>query len=219
MRIYLKTTSNTEPVPFDYQQKLIGCIHKWLGDNELHDKISLYSFSWLRNGKKNGNDLAFRGGAEWFISFYEDKYVKKIIQTILSDPQMFCGMQVIDITICETPDFSNQEYFRLASPVFIKRRLNEKDIRFYLFDDPEANGFMVETLKHKMEIAGLPVDDTLDIQFDLNYPMKKVKKVKIHGDIKCSMCPLIIKGKPETKAFAWAVGIGNGTGSSMGALI
>ena len=50
MRIKIKTTSNNSILPFDYQGKLIGVIHKWLGTNEIHDKISLYSFSWLLNG-------------------------------------------------------------------------------------------------------------------------------------------------------------------------
>ena len=50
MRIYLRTTPNDVIVPFDYQQKIVGTIHKWLGNNEIHDKISLYSFSWLLGG-------------------------------------------------------------------------------------------------------------------------------------------------------------------------
>lgn len=219
MRIYLKTTPNNQPVPFDYQQKLIGCLHKWLGNNELHDKISLYSFSWLLDSKMTQNGYNFGNGARWFISFYDEKYAKTLIKTILSDPVMFCGLEVLDIVIQETPDFSNQEYFRLASPIFIKRRISEKQIRFYTFEDAESAQYMVETLKHKMEIAGLPDDQTLDISFDLNYPKKKIKKINIHGlDIKCNMCPVIIQGKPETKAFAWEVGIGNATGSSLGAL-
>jgi CRISPR/Cas system endoribonuclease Cas6 (RAMP superfamily) len=48
MRLHLSLTPNTEPVPFNYQHQLTGALHKWLGENELHDKISLYSFSWLR---------------------------------------------------------------------------------------------------------------------------------------------------------------------------
>ena len=37
MRILLKTSANTTPVPFDYQQKLVGTIHKWIGNNSIHD--------------------------------------------------------------------------------------------------------------------------------------------------------------------------------------
>ena len=52
MRIHISTTKNTSLVPFDYQQKLVGTIHKWIGTNSIHDHISLYSFSWLKGGKK-----------------------------------------------------------------------------------------------------------------------------------------------------------------------
>lgn len=42
MRIHISTTKNTSLVPFDYQQKLVGTIHKWIGHNSIHDSISLY---------------------------------------------------------------------------------------------------------------------------------------------------------------------------------
>ena len=83
MRIRIKTTSNEKILPFDYQGKLIGVIHKWLGNNELHDKISLYSFSWLLGGvmvDKKG--YVFPNGAELLISFHEDQHLKKIIDSI-----------------------------------------------------------------------------------------------------------------------------------------
>ena len=41
MRIYLHLTPNTQIVPFNYQQSLVGAFHRWLGKNELHDDISL----------------------------------------------------------------------------------------------------------------------------------------------------------------------------------
>ncbi len=59
MRIYLQLSANREIVPFNYQQSLVGAFHKWLGENELHDDISLYSLSWLSKGvpKKGGLDF------------------------------------------------------------------------------------------------------------------------------------------------------------------
>ena len=99
MRITLKTTSNTSIIPFNYQQKMIGTIHKWIGNNEIHDKISLYSFSWLHGGKLvKDKGFDFPEGAIFFISFYENKYLKILIDTILSDSEMFCGLEVKDIT-------------------------------------------------------------------------------------------------------------------------
>lgn len=218
MRIYLSTTPNNGVVPFDYQQKLIGVLHKWLGKNNLHDSISLYSFSWLMNGKLLKGGFSFEKGAEWFISFYDDSHVKEIVRTIIDDPEMFCGLTVTDVDIQETPNLDEQDHFRLASPVFIKRKI-DNNIKFYTYEDAEANSFMVETVKHKMELAGLPNDETLKMSFDHSYLNRKVKNVRIHGiENKCSMCPLIIEGKSSTKDFIWSVGVGNSTGSGFGAI-
>lgn len=35
---------------------------------------------------------------------------------------------------------------------------------------------------------------------------------------RANMCPVIIDGRPETKAFAWEVGIGNSTGIGFGSI-
>jgi len=220
MRIYIETTKNTQFVPYNYQQFLIGVLHKWLGKNNLHDKISLYSYSWLMNGTGVGNKgLSFDKGSKWFISFYNDNYLKRIINTILEYPEMFYSLKVTDVYIQENPDLSNQEAFKLASPILIKRNVTEEFEKHYTFNDNEANELMKETLLHKMEEAGLEKDDTLEISFDLSYEKRKTKKVNIHdiGNI-ANFCPIIIKGKPETKLFAWQTGIGNCTGSGFGSL-
>ncbi|TWV12426.1 CRISPR-associated endoribonuclease Cas6 [Bacteroidaceae bacterium HV4-6-C5C] len=219
MRIYLNTTPNSENVPFDYQQKMIGTLHKWLGKNQLHDFMSLYSFSWLMNGKITEEGFSFEKGARWFVSFYDESYVKEVIKSILNEPEMFLGLTVTDVNIEEKANLEQQNHFRLASPIFIKRKIGD-NIQFYTFQDAEANDLLVETIKHKMESANLPVDETLKISFDLNYPNKKIKMVRIHNiDCKCNMCPVIIEGKEYTKDFIWNVGLGNSTGSGFGAIL
>ena len=122
MRIHLKTSANTTPVPFDYRQKLVGTIHKWIGNNSIHDTISLYSFSWLNGGRKVENALQFSQGATMFISFYDESIIKVIIRTILEDPEMFCGMFVTDITIGAEPQFSERDLYYCASQKKKKRR-------------------------------------------------------------------------------------------------
>lgn len=223
MRIVIHTTPNSSIVSFDYQQKLVGTIHKWLGNNEIHDNISLYSFSWLLGGKMIRNQgYTFPDGANFFVSFYEEEYLRLLIRTILSDPEMFCGLKVRDISIVNQPVFSEDaQYFRLASPIFIKRLQDgTRNYKFYLYDDEVSNTLMTETLKHKMKEASLPEDGTLKVEFDLTYPQKQVKMVTIHGiKSKASMCPVIIHGSPQSKLFAWTVGIGNSTGSSFGSLL
>lgn len=219
MRIHLNTTANTSPVPFDYQQKLVGTIHKWIGCNSIHDKISLYSFSWLNGGRKAGDALQFRDGASMFISFYDEQIIRQIIRTILEDPEMFYGMRVVAVDIVKDPDFTDCDYFLCASPIFIKRRLEDGTIRQYSFNDKECDALMKETLLSKMQKAGLPADDTLEIMFDSSYAKKKTKLVRYHNiGNKANLCPVFIKGKPETKLFAWNVGIGNCTGIGFGAI-
>ena len=47
MRINLKTTPSQMCIPFNYQPKLVGTLHKWLGPNDIHGKLAMHSFSWL----------------------------------------------------------------------------------------------------------------------------------------------------------------------------
>lgn len=218
MRIHLELTPNTKPVPFEYQQKLVGTIHKWIGNNSIHDKISLYSFSWLNGGRMKDNALQFRNGATMFISFYDEHIVKQIVKAILQEPEMFRGLVVSGISIDNDPRLNDRELFNCASPILIKRKLADGSIKQFNFSDAEANQYLKETLLSKMREAGLE-DDTLDIRFDTSYNKKKLKLVRYHGiGNKGSICPVIIKAKPETKLFAWNVGLGNSTGIGFGAI-
>lgn len=218
MRICLTTTSNDEVIPFDYQQKLVGVLHKWLGKNELHDSISMYSFSWLMNGKMTTDGFNFENGASWFLSFLDEKNIKTVVKTILDDPNMFGGLVVCDVSIQEDVDLSQRSLFYVASPIFIKRKVDD-NIKYYTYEDAEANQLMIDTINHKMELADLPIDEELKISFDLSYSKKKIKKVRIHKiDCKCNMCPVIIEGKESTKKFIWNVGVGSSTGVGFGSI-
>lgn len=221
MRILIKTTSNTNLIGFDYQQKLVGVLHKWIGEgNQLHGKISLYSFSWLQDGKRVGDGLNFAHGARFFISFHDESVIKDIVRSILESPEMFCGMEVSDVSLLPDPDLSERSLFYLASPVFLHHRENESEpYKHYTFEDERSAELMTEILKKKMEIAGLPKDETLKVCFDLSYSNKRVKLMSYKGiNNKASMCPVIIEGTPLSKQFAWNVGIGNSTGIGFGAI-
>ena len=146
MRIYLKTSPNSELISYDYQNKLVGTLHKWLGVNSEHDLMSLYSFSWLHGSVSEQKGLNFPKGASWFISFYDTAKMKLIMSDILRNPEMFGGMRVIDMTIEETPDLSTRELFYLGSPIFIKRFIPEEGTKYYTFKDDESNELMKNTL-------------------------------------------------------------------------
>lgn len=134
MRIHLKTNPINEKVPFNYQPKLTGTLHKWLGNNMLHDSLSLYSFSWLKNSRQGSGGLNFPNGAEWFFSSYDDSILKHLVKGIQSDPTINFGLTIKEIMIKEYPTFSNAVAFSVASPVFIKRRLNES-IKHFTYSD------------------------------------------------------------------------------------
>lgn len=222
MRFTLLLNPNDEIVPFDYQQKLIGVLHGWLGENDLHDKLSLYSFSWLQNGKACKTGLDFPEGSKWLISFYNDQFALKVIKSIREQPILFCGISVTDIIIEEEDNICFPEdgtRFMLASPILIKRSSINGEIRFYTFKDKESPALLLETLKHKMAIAGLTEDNSLSVEFDMSYHDKKTKKVNIHGiENIANMCPVLIKGKEDSIKFARTVGIGNSTGSGFGSI-
>ena len=218
MRIYLKLSNSKRLLPFTYQSYLTGALHKWIGDeNELHEGVSLYSFSWLQNVNANRSGINLTNDSYFFISVYDDGLIKRIIKGIISDPSLCFGIVVTDVQIAEDREFSSQEKFFVASPVFIKRRFdnNEKHITY---SDPNAALYLTETLQKKLRIAGLP-EDGIRVSFDKDYPYPRTKIIsyKTIGN-KVNICPVIIEGSQEQIAFAWNVGVGNSTGIGFGAL-
>lgn len=217
MRIHLKIKFSNQTVPFEHQHLFVGTIHKWLGRNEEHGDISLYSFSRLEGGKATKDGLIFEKGATCFFCSFHVGLIKRLISGIQADPTMFFGLSVEELIIEEDPELSNRELFFPGSPIFIKRRNGER-IEQIFFDDPRSSEYLKETLLTKMEKAGL-VDDSFNIRFDLSYSKAGTKMITYKGiKNKASWCPVIIEGKPETKLFAWNVGLGNSTGIGFGAI-
>ncbi|MBO0932065.1 CRISPR-associated endoribonuclease Cas6 [Fibrella aquatilis] len=219
MRLNLSLTPTRQLIPFDYQQRLVGAFHKWLGDNEQHDGLSLYSLSWLSNGRvnKQRTGLRFDHGASWFISSYNTELLLKVVHGIQTDPEIAFGMSVRSLTIQALPDFSSEQRFTVASPVFIKRTING-NVEHILYDHPQANDFLTETLRRKLRAADLP-DDGVQVVFDSSYSKAQSKLLTFNGiQNRASMCPVIVSGTSEQVAFAWCVGVGNSTGIGFGAL-
>lgn len=217
MRLYLRTTETVEVVPFNYQNILTGALHKWIGQNNVHDNLSLYSFSWLNGGKALKNGLRFEQGAHFFISAHEKLLLNQIINGIRQDPEIAFGLIVNEIIIEEDPAFGEEHKFIASSPIFIKRRINDREKHFE-YQEAESPALLTETLKNKLKKAGLN-DDGVSVQFDLDYSYPKIKVIYYNkiGN-KVNICPVIIKGSPEQILFAWNVGIGNSTGIGFGAI-
>ena len=229
MRLNFTLSPNTEPVPFAYQHKLTGVFHSWLKRNDLHDKISLYSLSWLDGSRRDRDRLQFSNGAKWFISFYEDEHAEKLVYGALEQPEMFCGMSVTRIEQQAAPDFGTKYRFKVASPIFIKGKQpeNGEQPHHYLYCEPESDMLLTATLIHKMDAANRDANETrfteadkqVKVSFDREFPNPKIKLVRIKNiDLKASICPVIIEGTNKALQFAWNVGIGNGTGSCFGSI-
>lgn len=194
-------------------------MHKWIGNHNIeHGTISLYSFSWLQNMTAKSKGLETGENPNCFLSIYDDSIARKVVQGILKDPRMFCGISVTDIQILTAPTFENKVSFYTASPILIKRKDESGKEKHYTFFDADADEFMTQTLRTKLRSAGLN-DDAVQVFFDKDFLNPKTKIVS-YGAIKnkVNVCPIIIEGSPEQIAFAWEVGIGNSTGIGFGAL-
>ena len=222
MRLLLKLSSNRTPVEFNHLHILAGALHKWLGPNEEHDGLSLYSFSWLQGGRANGHGLHFPRGAEWHISALDSEFLVRSIQGIFRDPGIRWGMRVEQCEIVASPAFPDgvsEQRFLCASPIFIKRTLPDGEEKHYLFSDPESDRLLTETLQHKLRAAGLD-DSGVSVRFGRDYPKARTQKVMYRqiGNM-ANYCPVFVRGTAEQLAFAWTVGLGNSTGVGFGALV
>ena len=229
MRLHFTLSPNIESVSFTYQHKLTGVLHKWLSANDLHDKISLYSLSWLDGSRRVRNKLEFPRGAKWFVSFFDDEYAERLVSGALNDPEMFGGMCVTRIEQQTAPEFGTKYKFKVASPVFVKGKQpkNGEPPHHYLYCEPESDELLTATLIHKMDAANraanelkfTDADKQVKVSFDREFAHPKIKLVRIKTiDLKASICPVIVEGTTKAVQFAWNVGIGNGTGSCFGSL-
>ncbi|MBI2418110.1 MAG: CRISPR-associated endoribonuclease Cas6 [Ignavibacteriales bacterium] len=217
MRLHLQLTPNTQAVPFNYQHFLVGAFHKWLGWNQAHDTISLYSMSWLQGGEVVNNTLHFANGATMFISFWDTGLAKKTLQGALRDNLLFCGMTIQQIQMQEDPRFGTHERFIAASPILVKKQTPENRTLHLGFNDAEAAAHLTDTLKRKLSSVNL--DLPVKVSFDQNYAAAKTKLVTINGIAnKANLCPVLLEGDPLAIQFAWNVGVGNSTGSCFGAV-
>lgn len=224
MRLHFQLTPNTQTVPFDYQRFLTGAFHKWLGDNALHDGLSLYSLGWLHGGvtMKNGQrigGLDFPNGARWFVSAHDESLLQRLAGGALRDGALCCGMNVTEIRTQKTPDFGTHFCFKAGSPILARSKEIEGRVTHYTYLHEEADAVLTQTLRHKLDAASLDSSGA-SVTFDRTYRNAKIKLATIKGiGNKCSVCPVIVEGTPEAVAFAWNVGVGHLTGNGFGSLL
>jgi CRISPR-associated endoribonuclease Cas6 len=220
MRLNLRLSSNSEPVPFDHLHQLTGTLHKWLGENEVHDGLSLYSFGWLRNARVHRGALDFRGGTTWTISFADPSLGKRALAGIMDDPDVTCGMEVREVQLEESPAFDSEHRFLVDGAVLTRRNRDDGGRDHLTFEDPTSDETLTRTLHRKLTAAGMAEDaEHTRVRFDRAWEGAKRKVVTLKGiQYKTSVCPVIVEGSPEAVLFAWLAGVGELTGSGFGAL-
>ena len=220
MRLQLHLSPNTEPVPFNHLHCLTGALHKWLGPNNVHDGISLYSIGWLRGGERVAKYLHYPHGATWNIGFYDSQLAWQLAKGIIQDSTIGFGIKVEKALEAEVPLFTDQHTFLVDGMVVVRKKRADGTREYLLYSDSQTDELLTNLLRKKLQLAGLSeAHQKITVQFDRSYAKAKTKLVDIKGTKhKGSSCPVIIKGTPEAIDFAWKVGVGELTGSGMGAL-
>lgn len=227
MRIQLVLSPSTEPVPFSYLQDLRFALHRWLGPNDFHDDLSLYSIGWLKGGQKIGQNLHFRQGATWNLGFYDSDLGWELAKGIIKNKQLAYGMNVEKALEVPTPRFESPARFTVDGAVLVRDKRADGSRECILWNDIRSDVLLTERLIQKMKKTGLDSrHHAVKVRFDRTYhsPREKVitaKRMAKGKDIqhKGSVCPVIIEGTSEAIGFAWLVGLGDLTGSGFGALL
>lgn len=219
IRIYL--TGNREKVPFNYPYQLCGLFHHWLGENNLHNKISLYSLGWLK-GKtevKNG-ELIFPNGAAWDIGIHNSGISEQLIQGLLLKDFQFHGMQIRKVDRLEPPSFEDGKHrFLAGSPILLRKTEDDGNHKHVIFSDSDSKEVLNRVILKKADKVNFTHGKKLSLDFDRSYRNPKTKLVDIKGiKNRASVCPVIAEGPPEALEFLWTVGAGELTGVGFGSL-
>lgn len=229
MKLRIEFSRNTELVPFTYMTNLNGYLHKILGaNNQYHNDISLYSTSFLHNGKitKNKKGLNFPRGAVWYVSSPNNDFILKFINNVYKNQTFAFGMEVVSVNVVDSELVNRGEYylFQTKSPILLKERNHvTKKNEYYTFNDDESktSEIMKRVILKKAQKHGLNIhEDDFNISFNQRFENKKIKWIKIKSiNNKTSMCPIFVKTKRKDVAeFIHSVGVGHSTGSGFGFL-
>ncbi|MDT7858122.1 CRISPR-associated endoribonuclease Cas6 [Rubrivirga sp. S365] len=218
MRLRLALSPNTEPVPFDHLHRLTGALHKWLGENDAHDGLSLYSFGWLSGGRARSGHVQFEGGAGWTLSFCDPALAKRALGGLVAEPSVLCGMEVLEAQVVPEPALDPEHRFLTASPVLTRRTRDDGGRDHLRWDDSAADDTLTRTFHTKLQAAGLPTDGA-SVGFDRSFGGAKTKLCRFKGNAyRANACPVVATGSPDQLRLLWLAGAGEMTGSGFGAL-
>jgi len=209
MRLNLRLTANTEPVPSNHLHRLTGALHTWIGWNEAHDGLSLYAFGWLQGGQRADGHLTFPRGATWRVSFYDTDVAKRLLDGIMQDPTITAGMRVFEVKEQAVPQFSGCYRFKVDAPAVARRTCDDGSRAYLTWQDEAADAVLTRVLR-KLEVAGFEAAHRdARVQFDRTYRGARTKLAEIKGvKHRGSICPVVVEGPPKPCSlpgrWAWA---------------
>ena len=208
MRIKIEL-SRIKMLPYDYQYRLLGAVHKWLGkDNRWHDSISFYSYSNIQG--LHSFDGSLHGDKPYMLfATSQQDLMDSLLFGISKDNTLFAGAEVCAIQEA-TIKVENREVFKTASPVFVK-----EGTLHLTFLHKESAEVMTRTANTKLSKAGY--DEQVQICFwgEAKHKLIRIKDI----ENKCTQSKVKIIGSDKAKAFIADVGVGHSTGCGFGFLV
>ena len=208
MKAVLTLEKPDEAIPFSYPDKLRGRFHKWIGYNNEHDQVSLYSLGQLSRGTATSEGLTFKGDVLWPVGFHSPELLKQFVQGVQESPEVL-GTRVKEVQLFRGEELGPKHTFFAQSPVLARR-----DDEHLSFRDESAGDVLTRTLSTKMRAAGIEGDAR--VRFKPSPSAKEtVSKVK-DLSYRATLCPVEVEGSPEAVRLAWAAGVGHLTGCGFG---
>lgn len=219
MRIKIKLTKNSEPVPINNQHIVNSYIHKCLGvNNKYHDVPSDYCISNIRGGVLNDDKTTLRFVNYPFIiiTSLNGEFLNDIIKTIMDNDDFGYGIKVDGFEYISEELYDEYNIFRTLTPILLKEKVGDK-YKFLTINDDD----FVEKLKNHTVKKLFNIDNKLDFSgFDLKInqhinnktKLVMVKNVKNVG----SLCDIIICSNKKITEMIYNCGLGQSTGSGFG---
>lgn len=219
------TEPKTPSIGYNNQYKLVGAFHKWMGDNQVHDKLSFYSFSNLSGfyGKKGKRGLFLKDNQlpYFYISAFEDTFLERLLNGIKQDENLFDGMKVKTIEKLPLPG-KISSFFIAASPVFVRFYEKHKNHIIHLVYDnhPRVNSVLTDAFRQKLTILGIHNDAKVSFVWENNLLKPKTKLVSLKKEkYRASLCSVKVEGSLLVQQIAWVLGVGKLNGLGFGHLL
>lgn len=223
MRIKLKFSKNSSPVPIHNQSLINSYINKCLGNNNpYHDVSGTYSISSLQGGRLNDDKITldFKNGSYIVISSTDKNFIDELLKGVMLNPTIGHGMSFSDVNFIDEKFIDGDNHFFTLSPFILKEYDEDGKYKFITFEnDPDFSMKLTNKVKTKLSTLdpSLKLDD-FNIVVN-NHPSHKVKKIMVKNVInKANQCKLTIHSNKQIAELLYNIGIGQSTNSGFGTI-